>query len=154
MLRRRESKHFKSLVKKCVSVPSSGYTMDIQPQPMQGVNVEEMRYKCGDMLAERDFGEVKPDIVAGVPDSGIAHAIGYANRSGVPFARPFIKYTPTWPRSFMPTQQSQRNLIARMKLIPVHKLIKGKSLLMIDYLIVRGTQLRETSDFLYSNGAK
>lgn len=120
----------------------------------EGVNVEEMRYKCGDMLAERDFGEVKPDIVAGVPDSGIAHAIGYANRSGVPFARPFIKYTPTWPRSFMPTQQSQRNLIARMKLIPVHRLIKDKSLLMIDDSIVRGTQLRETSDFLYSNGAK
>ena len=108
-----------------------------------------MRYKCGDMLAERDFGEVKPDIVAGVPDfAGIAHAIGYANRSGVPFARPFIKYTPTWPRSFMPTQQSQRNLIARMKLIPVHRLIKDKSLLMIDDSIVRGTQLRETSDFL------
>ena len=120
----------------------------------EGVNVEEMRYKCGDMLAQRDMGEVNPDIVAGVPDSGIAHAIGYANRSGVPFARPFIKYTPTWPRSFMPTQQSQRSLIAKMKLIPVHRLIKGKSLLMIDDSIVRGTQLRETSDFLYNNGAK
>ena len=120
----------------------------------EGVNVEEMRYRCGDILAERDFGEVKPDIVAGVPDSGIAHAIGYANRSGVPFARPFIKYTPTWPRSFMPTQQSQRNLIARMKLIPVHKLIKDKSLLMIDDSVVRGTQLRETTEFLYNNGAK
>ena len=113
-----------------------------------------MRYKCGDMLAERDAGQVHPDIVAGVPDSGIAHAIGYANRSGVPFARPFIKYTPTWPRSFMPTQQSQRNLIARMKLIPVHKLIKDKSLLMIDDSIVRGTQLRETTEFLYESGAK
>ena len=99
-------------------------------------------------------GEVNPDIVAGVPDSGIAHAIGYANQSGVPFARPFIKYTPTWPRSFMPTQQSQRNLIARMKLIPVHRLIKDKSLLMIDDSIVRGTQLRETTEFLYRNGAK
>ena len=120
----------------------------------EGVNVEEMRYKCGDMLAMRDAGQISPDIVAGVPDSGIAHAIGYANRSGVPFARPFIKYTPTWPRSFMPTQQSQRNLIARMKLIPVHKLIKDKSLLMIDDSIVRGTQLRETTEFLYSNGAK
>ena len=120
----------------------------------EGVNVEEMRYKCGDILAQRDAGEVDPDIVAGVPDSGIAHAIGYANRSGVPFARPFIKYTPTWPRSFMPTQQSQRNLIARMKLIPVHRLIKGKKLLMIDDSIVRGTQLRETTEFLYSNGAK
>ena len=120
----------------------------------EGVNVEEMRYKCGDILAGRDAGEVNPDLVAGVPDSGIAHAIGYANRSGVPFARPFIKYTPTWPRSFMPTQQSQRNLIARMKLIPVHKLIKDKSLLMIDDSIVRGTQLRETTEFLYNNGAK
>jgi amidophosphoribosyltransferase len=120
----------------------------------EGVNVEEMRYKCGDMLALRDKGEVSPDIVAGVPDSGTAHAIGYANQSGVPFARPFIKYTPTWPRSFMPTQQSQRNLIARMKLIPVHKLIKGKKLLMIDDSIVRGTQLRETTEFLYNNGAE
>lgn len=120
----------------------------------EGVNVEEMRYKCGDMLAARDAGEVHPDLVAGVPDSGIAHAIGYANHSGVPFARPFIKYTPTWPRSFMPTQQSQRNLIARMKLIPVRKLIKDKRLLMIDDSIVRGTQLRETTEFLYNNGAK
>ena len=119
----------------------------------EGVNVEDMRYKCGRILASRDKGEVNPDLVAGVPDSGTAHAIGYANASGVPFARPFIKYTPTWPRSFMPTQQSQRNLIARMKLIPVHKLIKGKSLLMIDDSIVRGTQLRETTEFLYHNGA-
>lgn len=118
----------------------------------EGVNVEEMRYKCGDMLARRDT--VKPDIVAGVPDSGIAHAIGYANRSGIPFARPFIKYTPTWPRSFMPTQQSQRNLIARMKLIPVHRLIKDKSLLLIDDSLVRGTQLRETTEFLYNSGVK
>ena len=120
----------------------------------EGVNVEEMRYNCGDMLAQRDFGEVEPDIVAGVPDSGIAHAIGYANRSGVPFARPFIKYTPTWPRSFMPTQQSQRNLIARMKLIPVQALIENKKLLLIDDSIVRGTQLRETTEFLYRSGAK
>ena len=120
----------------------------------EGVNVEEMRYKCGDMLAERDFGEVKPDIVAGVPDSGIAHAIGYANESKVPFARPFIKYTPTWPRSFMPTNQEQRNLIARMKLIPVQALIDQKKLLLIDDSIVRGTQLRETTEFLYQSGAK
>lgn len=118
----------------------------------EGVNVEEMRYICGDMLARRD--NVKPDIVAGVPDSGIAHAIGYANRSGVPFARPFIKYTPTWPRSFMPTDQGQRNLIARMKLIPVDALIRDKSLLLIDDSIVRGTQLRETTEFLYRSGAK
>ena len=120
----------------------------------EGVNVEEMRYNCGALLAKRDKGKVDPDIVAGVPDSGIAHAIGYANESGIPFTRPFIKYTPTWPRSFMPTQQSQRNLIARMKLIPVHRLIKDKSLLMIDDSIVRGTQLRETTEFLYRNGAK
>ena len=120
----------------------------------EGVNVEEMRYKCGSMLAKRDSGNVAPDIVAGVPDSGIAHAIGYANESGIPYARPFIKYTPTWPRSFMPTHQSQRNLIARMKLIPVRALIQNKKLLLIDDSIVRGTQLRETTEFLYASGAK
>jgi amidophosphoribosyltransferase len=97
---------------------------------------------------------VEPDIVAGVPDSGVAHAIGYSNESGIPFARPFIKYTPTWPRSFMPTRQSQRNLIAKMKLIPVKALIKDKKLLLIDDSIVRGTQLRETTEFLYQSGAK
>ena len=120
----------------------------------EGVGVEEMRYNCGKLLAQRDDHSIDVDIVAGVPDSGIAHAIGYANESGIPYARPFIKYTPTWPRSFMPTTQSQRNLIARMKLIPVHRLIKDKSLLMIDDSIVRGTQLRETTEFLYRNGAK
>ncbi len=120
----------------------------------EGVNVEEMRYHCGSMLAKRDKGTVAPDIVAGVPDSGTAHAIGYANESGFPYARPFIKYTPTWPRSFMPTKQSQRNLIARMKLIPVKALIKDKKLLLIDDSIVRGTQLRETTEFLYQSGAK
>ncbi len=118
----------------------------------EGVNVEEMRYRCGKLLARRD--DVKPDIVAGVPDSGTAHAIGYANESGIPFSRPFIKYTPTWPRSFMPTIQSKRNLIARMKLLPVHELIDGKSLLLIDDSIVRGTQMRETTEFLYESGAK
>lgn len=117
----------------------------------EGVNVEKMRYDCGRLLAKRD--QVSPDIVAGVPDSGIAHAIGYANESGIPFARPFIKYTPTWPRSFMPQNQNQRNLIARMKLIPVDALIRNKSLLLIDDSIVRGTQLRETSEFLYQSGA-
>lgn len=111
-----------------------------------------MRYQCGAKLAERDH--VKPDIVAGVPDSGTAHAVGYANRSGIPFSRPFIKYTPTWPRSFMPTIQTQRNLIAKMKLIPVHDLIQDQSLLLIDDSIVRGTQLRETTEFLYQSGAK
>ena len=120
----------------------------------EGVNVEEMRYKCGSMLAKRDGDSVHPDVVAGVPDSGSAHAIGYANESGIPYARPFIKYTPTWPRSFMPTNQSQRNLIARMKLIPVHALIENKKLLLIDDSIVRGTQLRETTEFLYQSGAK
>lgn len=120
----------------------------------EGVNVEEMRYKCGSMLAKRDGDSVHPDIVAGVPDSGVAHAIGYSNESGIPYARPFIKYTPTWPRSFMPTNQSQRNLIARMKLIPVQALIENKKLLLIDDSIVRGTQLRETTEFLYQSGAK
>ena len=120
----------------------------------EGVNVEEMRYKCGSMLAKRDEGTISPDVVAGVPDSGIAHAIGYANESGIPYARPFIKYTPTWPRSFMPQNQNQRNLIARMKLIPVKALIENKKLLLIDDSIVRGTQLRETTEFLYQSGAK
>lgn len=118
----------------------------------EGVNVEEMRYRCGELLAKRD--DVKPDYVAGVPDSGIAHAVGYANESGVPFARPFIKYTPTWPRSFMPQNQSKRNLIAKMKLIPVHPLIQGKKLLLIDDSIVRGTQLGETTEFLYESGVE
>ena len=108
----------------------------------EGVNVEEMRYHCGAKLAERDSAEC--DLVAGVPDSGTAHAIGYANRSGIPFGRPFIKYTPTWPRSFMPPRQAQRDLIARMKLIPVEAFIRNKSLLLIDDSIVRGTQLRES----------
>lgn len=120
----------------------------------EGVGVEEMRYNCGKLLAQRDDHSIDVDIVAGVPDSGIAHAIGYANESGIPYARPFIKYTPTWPRSFMPTTQSQRNLIARMKLIPVHSLIEERSLLLIDDSIVRGTQLRETTEFLYQSGAK
>ena len=119
----------------------------------EGMSVEQMRYNCGKLLARRDKG-VNADIVAGVPDSGTAHAVGYANESGIPFSRPFIKYTPTWPRSFMPTMQTKRNLIAKMKLIPVHDLIKGKSLLLIDDSIVRGTQLRETTEFLYESGAK
>ncbi len=121
------------------------------PSCYEGINVEEMRYNCGCKLAERD--SVKPDMVAGVPDSGTAHAIGYANKSGIPFTRPFIKYTPTWPRSFMPQDQSQRDRIARMKLIPVKELIHDKSLLLIDDSIVRGTQLRETTEFLYNSGA-
>ncbi len=126
--------------------PSSSY---------EGVSVEQMRYNCGKYMAQRDKDlPSKPDIVAGVPDSGIAHAVGYSNESKIPFSRPFIKYTPTWPRSFMPTIQSKRNLIAKMKLIPVHELIEGKKLLLIDDSIVRGTQLRETTEFLYDSGAK
>lgn len=120
----------------------------------EGMSVEEVRTRCGGMLASRDKGDITPDIVAGVPDSGTGHAIGYANESGVPFARPFIKYTPTWPRSFMPPTQKKRNLIAKMKMIPVTKVIKDKSLLLIDDSIVRGTQLGETTQFLYDNGAK
>lgn len=120
----------------------------------EGVNVETMRYICGKMLAKCDREDIHPDIVAGIPDSGIAHAVGYANESGIPFARPFIKYTPTWPRSFMPQNQAQRNLIAKMKLIPIDALIRNKSLLLIDDSIVRGTQLGETTEFLYQSGAK
>ena len=118
----------------------------------EGVNVEQMRYNCGKNMAKRDH--IKPDIIAGIPDSGTAHAVGYANESGIPFSRPFIKYTPTWARSFMPTIQSKRELIAKMKLIPVKELIQDKKLLLIDDSIVRGTQLRETTEFLYDNGAK
>lgn len=118
----------------------------------EGVNVEEMRCRCGAKLAERD--QLEADSVAGIPDSGTAHAIGYANSTGIPFSRPFIKYTPTWPRSFMPQKQSQRNLIAHMKLIPVDTLIRDKSLILIDDSLVRGTQMRETTEFLYHSGAK
>ena len=114
-----------------------------------------MRYRCGKLMAKRDgLTSEDVDITAGVPDSGTAHAVGYANESGIPFSRPFIKYTPTWPRSFMPSIQSKRNLIAKMKLIPVHELIDGNRILLIDDSIVRGTQLRETADFLYSSGAR
>lgn len=126
--------------------PSSSY---------EGVSVEVMRNNCGSLMAKRDnISTNEIDIVAGVPDSGTAHAVGYANTSKVPFSRPFIKYTPTWPRSFMPTIQSKRDLIAKMKIIPVHELINGKRILLIDDSIVRGTQLRETTEFLYKSGAK
>ena len=118
----------------------------------EGISVEKMRYNCGEKMAGRDNVDV--DIVAGVPDSGTAHAVGYANASGIPFSRPFIKYTPTWPRSFMPTIQTQRNLIAKMKMLAVQDLVKDKKLLLIDDSIVRGTQLRETTEFLYESGAK
>lgn len=123
------------------------------PSSYEGVNVEKMRYDCGRILAQNDPG-MEVDFVAGVPDSGTASAIGYANESGIPFARPFIKYTPTWPRSFMPPNQAVRNQVAHMKLIPVDALIKDKRLLFIDDSVVRGTQMRETVDFLYDSGAK
>ena len=123
----------------------------------EGVTVETMRTRNGEIMAEYDIQNgTLPDVdyVCGVPDSGVPHAIGYANRSGIPFARPFIKYTPTWPRSFMPQSQDMRNKVAKMKLIPVHELIEGKKLLFVDDSIVRGTQMRETVEFLYENGAK
>ena len=123
----------------------------------EGVNVELMRNRNGEILAENDInsGLTKQiDSVSGVPDSGAGHAIGYANRSGVPFSRPFIKYTPTWPRSFTPASVQQRSRIAKMKMIPVHELIEGKRILLVDDSIVRGTQLRETVEFLYEHGAK
>ncbi len=126
------------------------------PSSYEGLTVEQVRYECGYKLAERDRlrDEVQPDCVAGIPDSGVGHALGYSNRSGIPYARPFVKYTPTWPRSFMPPFQSRRNLIAKMKLIPVHELIEGKRLLLIDDSIVRGTQLGETTEYLFDSGAK
>lgn len=123
----------------------------------EGVTVETMRNRCGAILAERDEARGVArgiDYVAGIPDSGVPHAVGYANESRVPFARPFIKYTPTWPRSFMPASQDVRNLVAKMKLVPVPDLIEGKKLLFIDDSIVRGTQMRETVDFLLDSGAE
>ena len=123
----------------------------------EGINVELMRYRNGEIIAEneKDNKIIETlDYVAGVPDSGTPHAIGYANKSHIPFARPFIKYTPTWPRSFMSARQSDRKRVAKMKQIPVHELIEGKNLLFVDDSIVRGTQLKETVDFLYENGAK
>lgn len=123
----------------------------------EGINVELMRYRNGEIIAENDAKTKisdELDYVAGVPDSGTPHAIGYANKSHIPFARPFIKYTPTWPRSFMSAKQTDRKRVAKMKQIPVHDLIEGKNLLFVDDSIVRGTQLKETVDFLYENGAK
>ena len=123
----------------------------------EGVNVEVMRYRNGEIMARDEVAQgrlPKVDYVAGVPDSGLPHAIGFANRSGKSFARPFVKYTPTWPRSFMPANQDVRNQVAKMKQIPVPELIEGKKLLFVDDSIVRGTQLRETVDFLYESGAE
>ena len=122
--------------------PSSSY---------EGINVEEVRNRCGAKLAEND--DVHPDFVAGIPDSGIAHALGYANRTGIPYKRPFVKYTPTWQRSFMPQEQKARDLVARMKLIPVHEMIEQKKLLFCEDSIVRGTQLKDTIQRLHELGA-
>ena len=122
----------------------------------EGVNVEVMRNRNGEIMA-RDEAATRPegiDLVSGVPDSGVAHALGYSNGSRINYARPFVKYTPTWPRSFMPTNQLERNKVAKMKLVPVHDNIQDKNMLLVDDSIVRGTQLQGTVDFLYSNGAK
>jgi amidophosphoribosyltransferase len=118
----------------------------------EGINVEDVRYRCGAALARKDT--VKPDLAAGVPDSGTGHAIGYANEAGVPYKRPFVKYTPTWPRSFMPQNQQQRDLIARMKLITIKDLVKDKKLLFCEDSIVRGTQLQDTVERVFEAGAK
>lgn len=142
--------------KKCVCAFLWSY-YGYSPSNYEGVNVEAMRYRNGEILARHDMevGSVKDiDYVSGVPDSGTPHAIGYANQSRIPFSRPFIKYTPTWPRSFMSAKQSDRKKVAKMKQVPVHELIRDKNLLFVDDSIVRGTQLRETVEFLYSNGAK
>ena len=123
----------------------------------EGVNVEAMRYRNGAIMAETDAARGNAEgveFVSGIPDSGTPHAIGYASKSDIPFARPFIKYTPTWPRSFTPAKQVDRNKIAKMKQIPVHDLIVDRNLLFVDDSIVRGTQLRETVEFLYDSGAK
>jgi amidophosphoribosyltransferase len=118
----------------------------------EGINVEACRNRCGAALARRD--DVEIDLAAGVPDSGTAHAIGYANEAGIPYQRPFVKYTPTWPRSFMPQDQTIRDLVAKMKLIPIRDLIEGKKLLFCEDSIVRGTQLQDTIKLLYDSGAE
>ena len=153
-----------------VSITSDGYIQERKPNEKlkvcsflwtyygyptssyEGINVEKMRYKCGKLIRLKD--DVEADAVAGVPDSGIPHALGYGNESTIPYTRPLIKYTPTWPRSFMPQSQEQRKLIAHMKLIPVQDLIKDQRLILIDDSIVRGTQLKETAEFLFEYGAK
>ncbi len=144
----REKKRVCAFLWSYYGYPTSGY---------EGVNVEVMRCRNGGIMARDDAAKGLTegiDYVCGVPDSGTPHAIGYANQSGIPFARPFIKYTPTWPRSFMPSSQKERSRVAKMKQIPVHELIQDKSLLFVDDSIVRGTQLKETVDFLYEHGAK
>jgi len=117
----------------------------------EGINVETVRNRCGAVLARKD--DVKVDFAAGIPDSGIGHGLGYASEAGIPFKRPFVKYTPTWPRSFMPQEQMTRDLVARMKLVPIRDIIKGKRLLFCEDSIVRGTQLKDTIERLYESGA-
>ena len=144
----REEMHICSFLWSYYGFPTSNY---------EGINVEVMRYRNGEIMAQNEAAASslpRVDCVAGVPDSGTPHAIGYANKSHIPFARPFIKYTPTWPRSFTPSSQEERNRIAKMKQIPVDSLIRDKELLFVDDSIVRGTQLRETVEFLYESGAK
>ncbi|KKK41344.1 MAG: hypothetical protein Lokiarch_44030, partial [Candidatus Lokiarchaeum sp. GC14_75] len=118
----------------------------------EGINVEAVRYKCGSFLAQNDNVDI--DFVAGIPDSGTAHGLGYANQAKIPYSRPFVKYTPTWPRSFMPQIQSVRDQVAKMKLIPIEELIKNNRLLFCEDSIVRGTQLRKQIKRLFDSGAK
>lgn len=118
----------------------------------EGINTEQVRYRCGAALAKRE--DIKADLVAGIPDSGIGHALGFAHKSGIPYMRPYVKYTPTWPRSFMPQNQKMRDLVARMKLIPVRELIQGKSIIFCDDSVVRGTQLQDNVQILHEYGAR
>lgn len=118
----------------------------------EGINTEQVRYKCGAALARRE--DVKADLVAGIPDSGIGHALGFAHSSGVPYMRPYVKYTPTWPRSFMPQNQKMRDLVARMKLIPIRELIENKKIIFCDDSVVRGTQLQDNVEILHEYGAR
>jgi len=118
----------------------------------EGINTEQVRYNCGAALAKRETKTA--DLVAGIPDSGIGHAIGFANECKIPYMRPYVKYTPTWPRSFMPQNQNMRELVARMKLIPVREIIEGKRIIFCDDSVVRGTQLKDNTQILYAYGAK
>jgi amidophosphoribosyltransferase len=118
----------------------------------ESINTEQVRYNCGISLAQRETSPA--DLVAGIPDSGIGHAIGFANKSKIPYMRPYVKYTPTWPRSFMPQNQKMRDLVARMKLIPIREIIQGKRIIFCDDSVVRGTQLKDNTEILYDYGAK
>ncbi len=118
----------------------------------EGINTEQVRYKCGAALARRE--DVRADLVGGIPDSGIGHALGFAHASGIPYMRPYVKYTPTWPRSFMPQNQKMRDLVARMKLIPIRELIENKSIIFCDDSVVRGTQLQDNVQILHEYGAR